>query len=126
MVAKKNDAVWTEGGESADESAIIAVGAVSAEFDDVGRGEAEVVEEVGALGVANDLDTLPGGEVAVDLAASSGKFLGQSGDFRFHADFLFPRNFAQFFQPTFQIGEGLFEFEGSDGSGFGHRSKIIF
>ena len=100
-MAKKNDAVWTEGGESADEGAIIAVGAVSAEFDDVGRGEAEVVEEVGALGVANDLDALPGGEVAVDLAASSGKFLGQGGDFCSHADFLFPRNFAQFFQPTF-------------------------
>ena len=76
MVAKKNDAVWTEGGESADERAIIAVGAVSAEFDDVGRGEAEVVEEVGALGVANDLDALPGGEVAVDLASGGGKFLG--------------------------------------------------
>ena len=76
MVAKKNDAVWTEGGESADESAIIAIGAVSAEFDDVGRGEAEIVEKVGALGVANDLDALPRGEVAVDLAAGGGKFLG--------------------------------------------------
>lgn len=125
-MAKKNDAVWTEGGESADEGAIVAVGSVSSEFDDVGRGEAEVVEEVGALGVANDLDALPGGKVAVDLAAGGGKFLGQGGDFCSHADFLFPGNFAQFFQPTFQIGKWLFEFEGSDGSGFGHRSKNGF
>ena len=84
-MAKKDHPLFAERRKTSDERAVIPVGAVAAEFDDIGGAEAQVVEEVGALGVADNLDALPRGEVAVDLTAGGGEFLGQSGDFAFCA-----------------------------------------
>ena len=123
LVTKKDDALLVEGGQTSDQGPIFAKGAVSAELEDVSGPVFEVVEEVGALGMADDLDSLPRGEISINLAPGICPFFLEGGDFRFGTEFLFARKFSKFFNPLFQLGKRLFEFEGGDGFGFGHGTK---
>ena len=125
LVSKKNDSLLVEGGQTSDQSPIFAKGPVSAELEHVRCAVFEVVEEVGALGMADDLDSLPRGEVSINLAPGICPFFLEGGDFRLCAEFLFARKFSKFFDPLFQFGKRLFKFEGGDGFGFGHRTKEV-
>ena len=113
LVADDHDAFVADAGEAADEGAVIAEAAVAAHFHEVTGEELEVVEGVGAGGMADDLDALPGGEVGVelvalllelgferlDLGAGVGDVLGELGLERL--DFLF------------EFDQGFFKLEGS-------------
>ncbi len=125
LVSKKDDPLLVEGGQTTDQGPVFAKGAVSPELEDIGCPLLEVVEEVGALGVTDDLDPLPGGEVSVHLATRLGPFFLEGGDFRFCAEFLFARKFSKFFDPFFQIRKRLFKLQWSDGLGFGHRCRRL-
>ena len=55
-------------GEAAGHRLVIGKKPVAAEFDEVRERKLEVIERIGARGMAGDLHALPGGEVQVNLA----------------------------------------------------------
>ena len=61
LVAEEDNALPVQGGQTADQRAIFTKGAVAPEFEEFGGAVAQVVEQVRALRVANDLNTLPRG-----------------------------------------------------------------
>jgi hypothetical protein len=90
---------------------------VSVEFDEIGHDRVDVIEEVGACGMACDLDALPGGQVPIEglpflLEVLSGR--NQEGILGIAA-------FSQFGDPVFEFGDGEFKIErlyGHDGTWF--------
>jgi len=63
-----HDGLAVEKGGAADERAVIIELTVPVELLEVGADERDVIEGVGTLRVAGDLDLLPRGEGGVDLA----------------------------------------------------------
>ena len=59
LVAEEDNALPVQGRQTSDERAIFAKGAVASEFEEFGSAMAQVVEQVRALRVANDLNALP-------------------------------------------------------------------
>ena len=89
LVTQKNDLLFSQGGETTDESPVLAVDPISPQFKDICGSQAEIVEKVRALGVTDNLDALPGGQVAVNLPARFLEFFLQGGDIRFSSKLLF-------------------------------------
>jgi len=110
-------------GKAADQGVVVSEGAVAAQFDDFGGAQTEVVEKVGTLGVADDLDPLPGGEFAVNLTAGLLQFSLQGGDLVAGLNLLFAGKLAQFIEPLLELHEGLFKLQRGDGFGLGHKGK---
>lgn len=120
LMAEKDNALLIERGQTPDEGSVFAKGAVAAKFEKFRSPLAKVIEQVGALRVAHDLNALPRGKVAIDIAPGIGPFLLEGGDFGFGPEFLFTRKFSEFFDPFFEVSQGLFEIEGSNRFGFDH------
>ena len=102
---------------------VVAEGAVPAKLHHFGGAEAKVIKEVGALGMADNLDPLPGAELAVNLPPGFLKFFHQGGNFFPRLDLLFARQFAQLLQPLLKLDERFFKLQRGNGLGFGHEKK---
>jgi hypothetical protein len=81
-VADDHDGLAVEARPAADDRRVVAVGAVAVELDEVGEGEAEIVERERPARRARDLDALQGREVLVDVAAELGELGLQRLDLR--------------------------------------------
>ena len=79
--ADDDDAVFAELGETADHGAVLGKEAVAVQFAEVGEGGVEIIQRVGALGMAGELNALPGGEVGVNLPAGFLEFSLRSAGF---------------------------------------------
>ena len=101
LVAEKDHALVVEGGKSAHEGSVFPESAIAPQFEELGGSLAEVVEEVGALGVANDLDALPRGKVSIDLLACGGPLLLQGGDFGLSTQLLLTGKLAKLLDAFF-------------------------
>ena len=73
--------------------------------------------------MSDDLDPLPGAELAVNLPTGFFELLFQGGNFLAGLDFLFTGEFAELLQPLFEFEERLFKLQQGDGFGFGHKGK---
>ena len=102
-MTEKNDPLLIESGETANEGAVLPKGAISAELKKFGGPLAQVVEQVGALGVTNNLDALPRSEVSINLFAGSQQFFLQGTDFQLGAQLLLARELAELVDPFFEF-----------------------
>ena len=67
LLADEHDRAAVKFGGSAYDGRVVPEVAVAVDFLEIGKSVLEVVQGIGALGVAGELDFLPGGEVGVDL-----------------------------------------------------------
>ena len=123
LVTQEDDLLRANHGKATDQGVVIAKGTVAAQLDDFGSAQAEIVEEIGTLGVADDLDPLSGAEFSVNITASLLEFFLQGGDFGTGLDLLFASEFAQLIEPLLEFNEGLFKLQRGDGFGLGHKVK---
>ena len=80
LLADEHDAAPADRGKAAGHRVVIADVAVAVQFQELVEAELRVVEHVGPLGVAGDLDALPGGEQGVDFLLQPLEFLFQLRD----------------------------------------------
>jgi len=104
LMAEKNDPLLIESGETADEGAVFPKGAITAQLKKFGGSLAEVIEQVGALGVTNNLDALPRGKVPVNLFSGDRPLFLQGADFQLGAQLLFAGELAEFVDSFLEFG----------------------
>jgi hypothetical protein len=113
LVADDHDAFVADAGKSAEEGAVVAEAAVAAHFHVVAGEELEVIEGVGAGGMAHDLDALPGGEVGVELFAFDGELGFEGLDFGAGVDDVFGELGLEGLDFLFEFYERFFKLQGS-------------
>ena len=106
--ADEHDAVFTEAGEAADDGLIVGVKAIAVEFGKIGKGGGEIIEGVGAAGMAGELDALPWGEVRKDGLAGFLELGLHLGDLGLQAD---GRVLFEFIELALQFEDRLFEIQ---------------
>ena len=120
LLAEDHDRTAFEESGATDDGLVVHVQAVAMQLLEVVEQHADVVQGVGATGVAGQLDALPGVQVAVDLAAGllhlDLEGLDLLGD-------VHPGGLGrgpEGVDLVLELPEGLFEFEGEAGLGRGH------
>ena len=80
LLADDHDGAAVIFGESGDHRGVVAVGAIAVEFAEVLKEQADVIHQVGALGMASEQGALPGAEVLVKFVAQLSDFGAQAFD----------------------------------------------
>ena len=109
--ADEHDLVAGEASEAALDGAVVAEEAVAVEFAELAAGHLDVIAEQRPLGVAGDLDGLPGGEVLVGLAEQGGVVGAEVAELLGVIDLLLRLHGLELVDLAFEAGEGLFKFE---------------
>ena len=110
-MADDHDGLTVEVSQSAHDSFIIFEIAVAVQFDELLAHLADVVEGIGAFGVAGELDFLPAGEVAVDLFASIADLGFELFDHGLHIDLSFFADLFDLIELFVELFERFFKFE---------------
>ena len=79
------------------------------QFAEIGEALADVVQRVGAVGVAREFGDLPRGELGVDVARELLALALEQGDFLADVHGVFVLQLAQFGDAGFQLADGLLE-----------------
>ena len=111
LLADDHDRLTVEPRESADHRLVVGIAAVAVEFNEVGRNCLNIVECVRALGVPGELDTLPTGQVGVNLFAQPVQFLLQRSDLGIEFDILPHREVFHIGDALLQLHDGSLEIE---------------
>ena len=111
MRADDHDLVAVQPGETADHGVIVGIKAVAVQFGEIGEGQRHIIQHEGALGMAGDLDPVPGAQAGEDLAARLGDLGFHRRDLLLEADAhgMAFRVFFEFVQLALQLENGLFE-----------------
>ena len=111
--ADDHDAVFAQLGKTADHRAVLGEQAVAVQFLKIRESVLDVIQRVRPLGMARELDALPGGEVQENLPAGFLQFFFDELDFLLEADAqrMFLRMRAEFIQLVLQFDDRLFEIE---------------
>ena len=80
LVAEDQHRLAVEAGEAADQRRVVGEGAIAVQLDPVGEELLHVVERVGPVRVARELDDLPARQVAEDLLLQLGAALLEAAD----------------------------------------------
>ncbi len=111
LLAEQHDGLAVEPGGAADDGLVVAEEAVSMKFLEVGEDVVDIVEGVGAEGVAGELDLLPGGEVLVDGGLGGLEFFLDGADFGADVQILLGGEAAEVLELGFELAQGFLEFE---------------
>ena len=121
LLGNDHDGAALEEGGATDQCPVVVKLAVAVELLKVGAEGADVVEGVGALGVAGDLHALPRGEVGVDVPLGDLDLFLDGGQLAGHVDVVLKGLLVQGFELLLEFAEWFLELEQVGGSIHGVR-----